>query len=125
MRTAVYLALALSLAGCGDLPVAMDYTSQKQTVIAADVPQFKLVKLSIFESPKHPGRLWVQPTPAKGLGLALNGYSDQWASMRPEVEPAYRQAALSFLAVRGQQCELSNATPYPTYMAFEFQVTCK
>lgn len=124
IRGLICAAIALLLAGCGDLPVALDY-SQKQTVVAADVPQFKLTKLVVSESPKHPGRIWVQPTSGTMTRLALNGYGDQWAALRPEIEPAYRQAASSFLTARGQTCELSEPMPYPTYLAFEFLSTCK
>lgn len=125
MRNLVALsALACVAAGCGDLPLQLDYTANP-TKIEQAVPAFKITEMLVGESKAHPGKVWVQPSQGKAFGLGMNGDQARWASMRPEIEPAYRAAALSYLARDRSGCELSDPMPHPDTFAFEFTVSCK
>lgn len=75
-------------------------------------------------SQRHPQRLWIEPTPGRGMALVLNGRQDRWAAMRPEIEPVYRAAAVTFLTGEHPACAIDSGTPYPDALAFEFTYSC-
>lgn len=56
--------------------------------------------------------------------MAASGRSPQWAAMREEMEPAYRNAALTAITGSGEHCEILTAIPWPTLMGFEFSYRC-
>lgn len=115
---------ALALPACGDLPRHMDYVAQKGTRIDAPIEALGISQLDVYESPRYALRVWVQPTTGRGLALVVNGRQDRWMAMRPEVEPAYRNAAVAFLADKHPACAIGVGSPYPDALAFEFTYNC-
>ena len=123
-RSVFAASVVLAVSACGDMPRQLDYTTQKRTRIEAPIEAFGIGHLDVYESPRHPQRLWIEPTPGRGMALVLNGRQDRWAAMRPEIEPVYRAAAVTFLTGEHPACTIESGTPYPDALAFEFTYSC-
>ena len=117
--------VAIVSAGCGSLPTALDYTSGHRERVSADIPEFKITYLDVFNAPNHPGRVWVENS-TRGLVMLMNGQGDQWLAILPRIEPIYRNAALAVLNKDDPgRCEISSSLPYPDQVAIEFAYVCK
>lgn len=114
---------AACLTACGDMPSVGDYTG-RAVGIPQTVPQLSLTELLVGESNAHPGKIWVQATRGATARMVFHSMQSTWAASRPEIEPAYRAAALAYLARDRKDCRLSNPVPHPDYFGMEFDVAC-
>lgn len=125
-RRARYLLVlaALSLSACGSLAPGLDYVSGHRERVPANIPEFKIEQLDVFNAPNHPMKVWVESTGRK-ISMAMNGQVDQWVAILPRIEPLYREAALTALSRGGKNtCEITGSLPYPDQFAIEFSYTC-
>ena len=118
--------MAIALSGCAQTSLATTYVSNKGTLVAAQFPELEIGELKGYESDKHPGRLYIEPTGKKKLGLAFSGRATQWAAMLPRIEPVYRDAALRVLEARGHNgCSIVSNVPLPEQMGIEYAYSCE
>lgn len=125
MRTAFAL-LAIALSACAEINLATSYTKNKPQTFETSIPGLEISSLKVYRSDRHPGKLWVSPSSAKGIALAFSERSTQFTAMLSTVvEPAYRDAAIRALKENpGGSCEITTSVPWPTQFAIEFAFLC-
>lgn len=124
MKITPVLFLCLVLSACSSLSTATDYVTGHRETVPASIPEYSITKLDVYNSPKHPMKVWVEST-ARKISMSWGGQVDQWVAILPRIEPEYRRAALAVLQKDGATCEITGSLPFPDQLAIEFTYRCQ
>lgn len=120
-----WILAVLALCGCSiEERTAAHYLAQKPALtLPVDAPYTQIKNLEVYFNPTVPTLAAVRPTSGNLFHELTSNSGGQFLVRVPEFQALYESALLE--ALKGRNCTVVHASPFPSQLMFEFTFTCQ